>query len=150
MNAELDQTTSDEGSTAVRVELRAGRLPMLGRFACHHWFVIEKDGCRDRWEIWQRAEAGGVAWGHLHKNLWSPDRGVGLGASWVVRAWQGDAARALMARIESSPSIYPAKNRYHFWPGPNSNSYCQWVVGDAMSLGWTAPGAAFARSRLTR
>ena len=38
---------------------RAIRTPGLGRFADHHWFVIGRGVAAERWEVWQRSDAGG-------------------------------------------------------------------------------------------
>jgi hypothetical protein len=125
------------------VELRAARIPWIGWFAWHHWFVIVRPDARDRWEVWQSARAGGDSWGHLHRNLLPPDRGVGAGSSWVVQSWRESAAAELAQRIERSPAEYPFRERYHYWPGPNSNTYVQWVLGCRCRLSWHACGRGF-------
>lgn len=90
------------------VELRAARIPLIGALAHHHWLVVVSGaGTRDRWEVWQRRNAGGESWGHLHRNLMPHDAGVGNGPSWVVRTWEGDDATQLMERLVSSPQHYP-------------------------------------------
>ena len=125
------------------LELRAARIPFIGGLALHHWFVLEGTGAPARWEVWQRADAGGESWGHLHRNLMPPRQGVGNGASWRVHCWRGAAAGALMDRISTSPAHYPWCERYRVWPGPNSNTYVQWILGDDFRLGWTAWGARY-------
>ncbi|NQZ07507.1 MAG: DUF3750 domain-containing protein, partial [Algicola sp.] len=45
--------------------------------------------------------------------------------------WQGDKATVLAAILRDSPSRYPFKARYHYWPGPNSNTYVQWILTEA-------------------
>jgi hypothetical protein len=45
--------------------------------------------------------------------------------------------------IESSPSSYPFLEKYRYWPGPNSNTFAQWVVQDQMELGIRAIGKSF-------
>jgi hypothetical protein len=132
---------------APAVELRAARIPVIGVFAHHHWFVVERGGTRDRWEVWQTANAGGIAFGHVHRNLWLPDRGVGNGPSWVVSRWTGELAHELAARIAASPETYPWCECYRLFPGPNSNTYVQWLLGDRFRLGRRAPGRAWAWRR---
>lgn len=124
----------------VQVELRAARLPYVGRIAWHHWFVVRRPGAEDRWEVWQRADAGGQSWGHLHRNLLPPLQGVGNGESWPLRQWSGEPAERLAQRIEASPQTYPHRSRYAFWPGPNSNSYVQWILGQEHRLTWQGWG----------
>lgn len=127
--------------TALAVELRAARIPgVIGIVADHFWFVLidEAEGRRDRWEIWQKADVAGQSfcqsWGHLHKNLMAPERGVGgdqpeaRSPSRLVTTWYGQEASTLMERIKSSVAYYPFCYRYAYWPGPNSNTFAQWVL----------------------
>lgn len=127
------------------VELRAAKIPVIGYFAWHHWFVVDRAGRRDRWEVWQRRDAGGDSWGHLHRNLMPPERGVGWGGSWIAHRWSGGAANELAQRIEAGPETYPFRGCYWFWPGPNSNTYVQWMLGNSWRLRGRAPGRICAR-----
>jgi hypothetical protein len=116
-----------------RVQLRFATLPSLFRpIAVHHWFAVwdpEADGWR-RWEVWQNRAAGGTSWGHVHRGLMPADRGVGGGRPVVAAEWRGDAARALAA-VLADPLGYPHRERYRFWPGPNSNTYAAWALREA-------------------
>ncbi len=141
---DLVSGSCDERAHPCLVELRAARIPVVGWFAHHHWFVVARIGRRDRWEVWQFARAGGTAWGHLHCNLMPAERGVGNGASWIVHLWTETAAKDLAALIEASPTTYPHRDRYLPWPGPNSNTYVQWILGDRFRLGRQAVGRSFA------
>ncbi len=136
---------SDSAVAPVSVELRAARIPVIGFCAWHHWFVVERAGGRDRWEVWQRARVGGIPTGHLHQNLMAPDRGVGNGPSWVIHRWSDDdLAHELATRIEATPWTYPWCDRYLPLPGPNSNTYVQWVLRGHYQLGRNAPGWRYA------
>ena len=118
-------------SSDVRVELRSAPLPsLLGRFASHYWFVVFRDGRVDRWEVWQTRNAGGRAVGHVHCNLKPPDAGVGGGPMRLECHWEGDGAAAI-ARVLEATHAYPFCQRYHYWPGPNSNTYAAWVLRQA-------------------
>lgn len=127
----------------MELQLRAARIPLIGRIAHHHWFVALRDGDVERWEVWQRRDRGGESWGHLHRNLMEHDRGVGNGPSWIVRAWQDAEAAALAARLTLAPAIYPWRHRYLPWPGPNSNTFVGWVLEDLSVLGWKALGKRY-------
>ncbi len=131
----------------VSVDLWTARLPGLGRFVEHHWFVVRRPGIEDRWEVWQTPNAGGDSWGHLHRNLLRPSSGVGNGAGRLLRRWLGDDAVPFVERIESSPTKYPWLSRYRAFPGPNSNTFVQWVLESAYTIGWRGVGRRFA-SRL--
>ena len=76
-------------------------------------------------------------------NLLAPYQGFGNGPSRLIRQWIGDEGLLLMEIIESSPSSYPFLEKYRYWPGPNSNTFAQWVVQDQMELGIRAIGKSF-------
>ena len=134
----------------IQDELLAARIPGLpGIIADHHWFLIRCD-CKehkrhscDRWEVWQHPNQNESSWGYLHKNLLRPYQGVGNGSSRLIRQWVAEEALFIMRRIESSPSNYPFIEQYRYWPGPNSNTFAQWVVQDQFKLGNRAIGRGF-------
>lgn len=128
------------------VDLWSARIPGLGRFAEHHWLVVCCESNADRWEVWQTPSECETSWGHLHRNLMRPSSGVGNGPGRVVRRWTGDDAVYLSHRIESSPTAYPWHDRYRVFPGPNSNTYVQWVLGPLYTLGWRGFGRRYANS----
>jgi len=113
------------------VELRAAKIPFIGRIAVHYWLVIRENQKVDRWEVWQTANCCKNSWGYLHKNLLEYAQGVGNGDSWVEYQWRGESADLLIMTIENTPKIYPYKYQYRYWPGPNSNTYVQWVLNEA-------------------
>jgi len=129
------------------IEMRAAKIPGLGGyFADHHWFLLlhgvsgkHYETC-DRWEVWQHANQNDSCWGHLHKNLLAPCQGVGNGPSHAIKQWADDDALAIVETIESAPETYPFNDKYRYWPGPNSNTFAQWVIGDRMKLGMRALG----------
>lgn len=132
-----DVRAIDATPNRLRVEVRAARIPVVGLLAHHHWFVVDVDGRRDRWEVWQRPDVGGeCSWGHLHKNLKPADDGVGWGPSFAVAVFEGEDARRLRRRIERSPEDYPFCQAYRYWPGPNSNTYVQWLLAELELPAW--------------
>ena len=134
----------------IKVELLAARIPGIpGIIADHYWLLILRS-CKvqcfetcDRWEVWQHPCQNASCWGHLHKNLLPPYQGVGNGPSRLIRQWLDEEALSIMGRIESSPNNYPFIHQYGYWPGPNSNTFAQWVVQDQMTLGRRAIGRGF-------
>ena len=132
------------------VELRAATIPGWGGlFADHYWLLVLTgvEGRRyktcDRWEIWQHAQQNDQCWGHLHKNLLEPCQGVGNGPSRSIQRWFNEDADALIEKIEFAPAEYPFCMQYAYWPGPNSNTFAQWVVREKMKLGFRAVGKGF-------
>jgi hypothetical protein len=130
-----DYSTS-EGDTTVGpivVRLYLATLPsVLRAVAVHHWFVVHDPatGRYDRWEVWQRPDAGGESWGHVHRNLMPFDRPVGGGPPAVAAEWHGAEAARLRALLEQ-PEAYSFRNCYRYWPGPNSNTYAAWNLARA-------------------
>jgi hypothetical protein len=110
------------------VDLRAAKIPYLGLIAVHYWFVIHEQNYSERWEIWQSKHLVTTSWGHLHQNLLSVSQGVGNGDSWLETQWQGKEAEILTEIIRKSPSKYPYNDLYSYYPGPNSNTYAQWIL----------------------
>ena len=134
----------------IKVELCAAKIPGVpGIFADHYWLLIfhaenqDQHQTCDRWEVWQHSCQNESCWGHLHKNLLNPYQGVGNGTSWLVETWEGDESLSIVERVLSSPTNYPFVNKYRYWPGPNSNTFAQWVVRDKFKLGIRAIGRNF-------
>ena len=134
----------------IRVELRAAKIPGIsGIIADHYWLLLFKNDkssqseeC-ERWEIWQHACQNESCWGHLHKNLLAPYKGVGNGPSRLVKQWENIEALPIFKKAKSSPQTYPFINQYRYWPGPNSNTFAQWVVRGKIDLGNRAIGKSF-------
>ena len=131
----------------LNVELRKAKIPIAGAIADHYWFVLHfDDKTTERWEVWHKKNSGPKCWGHVHLNLKLYDAGVGNGPSRVEKGWQGENAKKI-ADILRNPEPYPWCNRYLLWPGPNSNTYVNWVLlksGVEYRLGFKAWGKAFA------
>ena len=113
------------------VELRAAKIPWIGYLAVHYWYGIIRSDRSDRWEVWQTPGLSVESWGYLQKNLMSVTAGVGNGDSWLATVWEGDRALKLAQIIETSPQYYPYCYQYRYFPGPNSNTYGQWVLNQA-------------------
>ena len=128
----------------MHVRLHCASLPApLGLVASHYWFTVQDGERCDRWEIWQRRDAGGISIGHLHCNLKAPHDGVGGGPARVAAEWEGDPALRLKEALEKAGENYPFRHRYAPWPGPNSNTFAAWVLHRAridLELPWKAIG----------
>ena len=111
-----------------QVELRSAKIPFVGFTAVHYWFVIITAETSERWEIWQSQNRGRISWGHLHQDLMPVSQGVGNGDSWVEKIWQAEEADKLINIIRESPQNYHYNYLYRYYPGPNSNTYVQWVL----------------------
>ncbi len=131
-----------------------GTLPFA--FARHPWFVVNSKGSVSRWEIFYEAsKKGKISWGHLHKNCYEPWQGIemfffsdtclyGSTLRGTLEGGEGSLAHRVADLIESSPEAYPYNYRYSLYPGPNSNTYAQWVLGhfpqSTLRLPWNSFG----------
>ncbi len=115
----------------MKVQLRHAPLPWpIGLLASHYWFVVFDGGRVERWEVWQTKNAGGRAVGHVHCDLKPPDAGVGGGPMQIEAEWTGEQAEKISDVLKQAEA-YPFCERYHYWPGPNSNTYAAWVMRQA-------------------
>lgn len=135
----------------MNVDLRGAKIPFIGYLAVHYWFVIDdnQNEYPQRWEIWQSKNLVASSWGHLHYNLMDATRGVGNGDSWLEMQWHGKEAENLQQIIQQTPSTYPYNHLYRYYPGPNSNTYVQWILDRAdidYPLSWRGWGKYFHRT----
>lgn len=137
-------TASEITASGITVQLWAGRLPRIAWFAEHCWLVICDGQRNDRWEVWQYPACGPTYWGHLHRNMMSPFVWIRNRPKYFLHEFVGSEAVELAERIKSSPTEYPWCNRYHYVPGPNSNTYIQWCLQDRYQLGIRAIGRRYA------
>ena len=131
----------------------SSRLPFPLSFVTHCWIVSVKRGIIKRYEVLHRENNGN----YLHVDFWKPWLGVGkylwnkdprwesalLGS---LEGKKGSIAEKMTRALEKS-SNYPFKKKYHFFPGPNSNTFVQWILnafaGCGLRLPWTAFGKEY-------
>lgn len=96
-----------------------------GIFAVHSWIVLKPEGAA----VYTRYDY--TAWGDpIRVNGFEPD-GRWFGRSpEVVFAADGEAAAALIPRMQAAIEGYAWRNRgdYRVWPGPNSNTFVAAVL----------------------
>lgn len=115
------------------VQLARARLPQpLTFLAVHYWFnAYDAKSLRwERWELWQERGRVTTSWGHIHLDLMGPMGNVGGGDAVIEAEWTGDEAERLLAVLHR-PELYPERDTYRAWPGPNSNTYVAWVLREA-------------------
>jgi len=129
--APLDTLLDDPKESVVRLYLTpTGGFELI---AVHPWFVVRRAGepSPSRWEVWPYAEA---PYGHVRVNLKAPEQGNhGAGNVHIWAELTGDAAEAVGAFIENESPNYECRDSYAYFPGPNSNTYAQWVLDQT---GW--------------
>jgi hypothetical protein len=112
----------------MRVELKYAGIPFIGVVAVHYWFVTNDHGKRERWEVWHRANVGGLSMGHLHRNLLPPDAPVGGGPTRLACCWSDADAASVVQALQESWDQYPYRDHYRPVPGPNSNTFVAWIL----------------------
>jgi hypothetical protein len=149
--ASLDEIAHD-GKAFVR--LYAAPVPSVEHLAVHAWFVVKaaESESFERWEVWQDAgvkltNPSVVSYGHVYRNLQGPTADVGAGGTYILAEQIGPEADSVVRFIQSQSPSYPLRSRYSYYPGPNSNTYIQWVLNCS---GWAVrlPAAAIGKNWL--
>lgn len=116
------------------VRLYVAPLPVIGLLATHPWFVVRSAEEEEfhRWEVWQTAQGPHE---HVTMDLLGLESDVGGADGWQVAELHGADAEPVVRFIQERSPEYPCRDTYRYWPGPNSNSYAQWVLDET---GWDA------------
>lgn len=135
-------------------------------FARHPWIVVApRGGGWTRFEVLSLPNEKKEHGRHVYKNHSSPTVGMpffGGGKKYFFRSrligvlvdkdesFVGDVS----AYLENHISSYENKETYRYWPGPNSNSFVQWVLdqipGHNLQLPWNAFGKKYYRRKVKR
>ncbi len=129
------------------------RIPVS--FARHMWFVVNKKGVVDRWEVLIEKNRNGNIWDHLHKNAQAPFKPLGAFTNAGIPLWytellgvsegnEDSVAYRLIQFIEKTPEIYK-NSHYYLLLGPNSNTYVQWVLDHFPEFKVKMPWNAFGK-----
>lgn len=144
-------TLLDDSESIVR--LYCAPVPGYEDIATHPWFVVKRAGADhfDRWEIasfsdryrYELAIRADGVYGNIYNNIAGPDEFFGR-AGWVQAELRGPGAEPIIDFIQTQSPHYPCRNTYTLFPGPNSNTYAQWVLDQT---GWDAqlPESAIGR-----
>lgn len=121
---------ADRREAVVRVY--GAPIPIVGRFAIHTWLVTKRahEQSFHRWELWLCPEGD---YGYICKDSKEPTSHVGIGGTFIIGEKMGDEAESIVAFVENESPQYPYRMTYVPLPGPNSNSYTQWVLDNS---GW--------------
>lgn len=113
-----------------------------GVVAVHSWAVVKRANATS----WTRYDV--VGWGTpVRINGWAPDGRWFGHAPTVIADLRGDAATALIPRIEAAVTSYQFNQAgdYRIWPGPNSNSFVAALLRAVPELGTALPPNAVGR-----
>jgi len=138
--APLDELATSQSAVA---RVYAAPIPFIAPIAVHCWFVVKPAGSQSlqRWEVFH-VKAG--TYGHVFQDAGSPTDHVGAGGTFVVAELTGPAAEPVVEFIQTESPDYTCNDFYVAFPGPNSNSYVQWVLD---GTGWdlTLPARAIGK-----
>lgn len=132
-------------------------------FAVHPWVVTVHKGLINRWEIIHKKYNNKTRSGFVYKNFytnptqgikqsyfadtcWSPEKVTLIGG---ITGNKNSLAAKMLIFIETQAFHYEHKNQYTIWPGPNSNTFAQWILDqfpDAqIMLPWNAIGKNYGK-----
>jgi hypothetical protein len=136
----LPRADADPEAAVYVMAARTGGLK--GAFSLHSWIVVKNAGAAafDRYDK--------VGWGSpIRRNSRPADGRWYSNTPVIVHALKGDAAAAVIPKVEAAIASYPyARNGdYLVWPGPNSNSFVAHVVRSVPELGAVMPPNATGR-----
>lgn len=119
-----------------------------GAFGVHSWVAVKpKDGGASTvyevigWRLRSRDTA--VA---IHERA-ADARWYGSEPELLVDL-RGDAAQALIPRIDAAARAYPWAGEYVAWPGPNSNTFVAWIARAVPELRLDLPPTAIGKDYL--
>ncbi len=113
-----------------------------GIFAVHSWIVIKPEGAA----AYTRYDY--TAWGDpIRVNGFEPDGRWFGRAPELIFAADGEAAAALIPRMQATIDAYRWRHRgdYRPWPGPNSNTFVAAVLDAIPETGATLPPTAIGK-----
>jgi hypothetical protein len=117
-----------------------------GAVADHTWIVV-KPPAADAYRIyqvigWRLRRSGSV----VSVDQGVPDRYWFGSAPALYLDVRGARAAELIPRIQAASDSYPYAGEYTMWPGPNSNSYIQWIALEVPALGLELPWRAWGKN----
>lgn len=149
------------------VAVYSSKMPLPLSFAEHVWFVISDEKTTDRIEVWApiwvRSQNTVVV---NAMPLYQGFRTTFLDSSTKPRSAfrakelfrisgeSNSSAHKLYKIIKNADELYPCKNTYRLYPGPNSNTFVTWALSHVPEITFKLPKSAigakftFANSQL--
>ncbi len=114
-------------------------------FAVHTWIATKRRGA-DQYIISQvfgwRLRPGGTA---LYRDPGIPDKSWARNAPDLILDIRGQEVEQLIDKVEAVIKVYPWKNEYTAWPGPNSNTFVAWIGLQVPELNLDLPATAIGK-----
>jgi len=119
-----------------------------GALGVHMWFALKPENAAG----YTRAEVMGFG---MPRGLPAVRVGPGIAdGQWfgnrpeLIKEWRGADAQAMIPRILAAAEIYPERDRYAIWPGPNSNSFIAAIARELPELRLALPPNALGKDYL--
>ena len=147
---EPEPVVSDHSSQGAVVRVYGADVwGMRGHFAIHTW-VATKTADERNFTIAQvigwRLRRHGTA---LSVTTGNPNRPWFDSPPILLHEITGEEAEALVPKVRDAVRTYPYARTYTMWPGPNSNSFTQWIALQVPELGLDLPVKAIGQSWMT-
>lgn len=126
-------------------------------FAVHPWIVLVKNDKITRLEVLATKNKKYQFHGYIHKNLYNnPTRGLRklfkktqFLESTLLGSISGDKdslAFSVINFVEKMTPFYPHQENYTLFPGPNSNTYINWILKKFPEMEIELPWNAFGKN----
>ncbi len=111
--------------------------PVPLNFIYHTWIVTNNIGEINRWEVWQFPYKCKTSWGHVHLNLFKPFEGMRVlpyggtrrfPSSLLGKVEDKEIAQKMINFLYEKAPFYENSDKYRYFPGPNSNTFVQWIL----------------------
>ena len=120
-----------------------------GNFAIHTWVATKAERAKHYtiyqvigWRQRRHQSVVSIAQGRPNKP-WFRSPPI------LLHEVKGSEARELIEKIEQAVEDYPYAEEYTMWPGPNSNSFVQWIALSVPQLALELPAKAIGKDWMT-
>ena len=141
-----------------QVFLFTSNMPIPVNFAKHSWFVVNLRGKISRFDSGLFLIKAKKSWGNVHMNLFKdptsglikninndddrhPSKIIGF-----IEGGKDSLAQKMGNFIFNNSKNYPYKNKYKYYPGPNSNTFIQWILNKFPESKFKLPLNAFGKN----
>lgn len=127
------------------------------QFAVHSWIMTSNKGKLKRWDVFDVKNRKGKKWGYVYlngKELWEggniyEDKEYPKYDSKVIGIIGGgknSLAQKIIQFTDKHAKDYPMRDKYVRYPGPNSNTFTQWILNRFPEANWKLPWNAFGKN----
>ncbi len=147
---ELEFIISKENKPQVLI--LGSKLPFPLNFAIHVYFLTLEKNKIDRFEVMQFKKKNSFIWFNELKpfqgfNIFPFNKlKIKFKKFKLIKHITGDDAIHLIKILKKESPRYIYKNKYKMFPGPNSNTYAQFIINNSPELKINLPWNAFGKN----